>query len=101
MYAVSPKVVDKLRLKHRVEVHEVEECWLNREGPSLEDLRPQHKTVPTTRWFIAETDRGRRLLVAYIPPVPPQSRATLKTAYEPNAMEERIYAERTQHPSYR
>lgn len=85
----SAKVEGKLKEKHNVRKHEVLECFANRLGRSLIDTREDHRTNPPTRWFIAETNMGRKLKVVYIP-MPDQ--LVIKTAYDANAMELTIYA---------
>ena len=77
----SPSVERKLREKHDVEIEEVHQCFLNRETPILIDDRPNNTTEPPTRFFIAKTDKGRTLKVAFI--LHPDE-ADLKTAYEPS-----------------
>lgn len=44
------------------------QCFANREAKiALIDTREEHQSDPPTRWFIAETDFGRKLKIAYIP----------------------------------
>jgi uncharacterized DUF497 family protein len=86
---ISKIVTEKLFKKHYVVVEEVEECFLNRRKGLLEDKREKYKTNPPTLWFIAETDQGRLLKVVFIE----LSNGTyeIKTAYEPNDDEVKIY----------
>lgn len=84
----SSAVKQKLAQKHGVSLEEVQQCFTNREGNLLEDIREEHKTDPPTQWFIAETDYGRRLKVAFMLK---GGDIIVKTAYEPNETEERIY----------
>ena len=86
---VSPAVLQKLKTKHSVSIGEVEECFLNQARVFLEDDRTEHLTIPPTRWFIAETDRGRVLKVVFVEH--PSEVYELKTAYQPSSQEERIY----------
>ncbi len=86
---VRPAVLLKLKTKHYVTIAEVEECFLNQTKDFLEDDRTEHLTMPPTRWFISETDKGRVLKVVFVEQ-PPQV-YELKTAYEPSPEEERIY----------
>jgi uncharacterized DUF497 family protein len=86
---ISEAVIKKLTEKHNVTRDEVEECFYNRLKGLLEDTREQHKTDPATMWFIAETDEGRALKVVFIEL--PNETYEIKTAYEPNADEVRIY----------
>ena len=91
MFRISDDVERKLREKHGVEFDEVIECFINRTGHYLRDTRERHRTVPPTEWFIAETNRGRRLKIVFIQH---PDEIAIKTAYEPTPEEERIYAEK-------
>lgn len=85
---VSLGVREKLETKHKVTIGEVEQCFANRQGRFLEDLRERHRTVPPTRWFIARTDDGRILKVVFIL----RGRAVhLRTAFEPEESAIRLY----------
>ncbi len=85
---ISTKLVEKLITKHNVRRVEIEECFANKLGPLLIDDRAAHKTEPPTTWFIARTHQNRLLKVVFIV----ERRAVyLKTAYEPNQDEIRIY----------
>ncbi|RKP56037.1 ADP-ribosyl-(dinitrogen reductase) hydrolase [Pararobbsia silviterrae] len=67
---------------------EILECFANRVGRFLFDTREDHQSDPCTRWFIAETNFGRKLKVAFIA----RGRVvTIRTAYDPNDEEVRIY----------
>lgn len=85
----STGIVLKLLRKHHVTAGEVMECFANREKGFLEDIREQHKTIPATQWFIAKTDSGRLLKVVFIRFN--NGITEIKTAYEPNPMEVKIY----------
>lgn len=85
---VSGRIRVKLKDKHNVTPEEVEECFFNRIGSLLEDDREEHRTDPPTQWFIAETDSGRKLKVVFIASA---NGLEIKTAYEPNQNEEKIY----------
>ena len=86
---ISRKVRLKLAEKNPpVTEGEIEECFANRNGEFLEDTREDHKTEPPTFWFIAETDYGRGLKVAFISR---DDETTIRTAYDPNEDEIRIY----------
>jgi hypothetical protein len=93
MLIISPTVQVKLATKHRVAPAEILECFANRAGALLEDVRERHRSDPPTQWFIARTDAGRLLKVVFVQRRG-RGRADLhiRTAYEPNAMELRIYA---------
>ena len=72
-----------------MQVSEVEECFLNQSKTFLADTRADHCTNPPTMWFIAPTDKERLLKVVFMEY--PGSVYKLKTAYDPNPEEERIY----------
>ncbi len=86
---VSQRVLQKLKYKHKVRISEVKECFLNQTKTFLEDTRVDHLTLPPTMWFIAPTDKERLLKVVFVEN--PGSVYELKTAYDPNKEEERIY----------
>ena len=86
---ISKSIVVKLKSKHGVIIDEVFECFLNRTKGLLEDTRVNHKTNPPTLWFISETDHARRLKVVFIQLA--NGEYEVKTAYEPNDMEVKIY----------
>jgi hypothetical protein len=89
---ISHSVKAKLDDKHGgVNEQEIRQCFANLDGPILTDSRARHLTNPVTRWFIAETDYGRLLKIAYMP-FPDMF--AIKTAYEPNEDEQRIYREK-------
>lgn len=85
---ISEAVLRKLKDAHGVSRNEVEQCFMNLQGRLLVDNRVLTRTNPPTLWFIACTNKGRALKVVYI-----QKGATieLKTAYDPNEEEARIY----------
>lgn len=84
-HSVSAKLGDK---NPPVTREEIEECFANRSGTYLEDTREQHKTDPPTKWFIAETYYGRKLKIAFIQK---GGNTIIRTAYEPNKEEIRIF----------
>ena len=86
---VSPAVRLKLRIRQGVDIAEVEQCIRNRRSGLLLDSRQRHRTVPPTLWFISTTDAGRLLKVVV---VAHDRGYTLKTAFEPNADEIRVYS---------
>lgn len=91
----SDKIVEKLQEKHNVAVSEVLQCFKNRDPGKkfLTDTREDHKTDPATLWFLAETNGGRVLKVCFIPPHAGNGKSMeIKTAFEPNSDEIRIYA---------
>jgi len=87
---MSQHVRSKLANKNPpVTREEILQCFANLNGNILYDTRSQHVTDPLTRWFIAETDYGRKLKIAYIPK---NGDIIIKTAYDPDQEELRIYA---------
>lgn len=88
---IDPAIEQKLRQKHDVMSIEVLECFQNKLFGSLIDDRAENKTFPPTQWFIAETDAGRKLKIVFMFDKK-NKRFILKTAYEPNEQEEKIYA---------
>lgn len=88
-FVLTGRIRQKLKEKHNVSPLEVEQCFYNRTGRFLEDSREEHRTHPPTQWFIAETDTGKRLKVVFVEET--LGGIHIKTAYEPNATEERIY----------
>lgn len=89
---ISKKILLKLEQKHGVSRDDVIQCFANRERGFLEDVREDHKTDPATKWFIAETDFGRKLKVAFV--MDDKGDIYLKTAYPANRIEKHIYNNR-------
>jgi hypothetical protein len=90
---ISPAVLAKLAGKQPpVCREEVEQCFVNRESPAIEDTREQHKTDPATLWFIAETDARRELKVVFLQR---DSGIYIRSAYDPNDDEKAFYAKHT------
>jgi hypothetical protein len=48
------------------------------------DTREQHQSDPPTRWFISETDYGRKLKIVFINT---DLGIVIRTAYDPNSEE--------------
>jgi hypothetical protein len=88
---IPADVLKKLNEKHGVTFHQVVECFANRNGAVLYDVREEHRTNPPTKWFIAETDMGVKLKVVYIRT---DSEVIVKTAYPPNPEEIDIYCKK-------
>ncbi len=87
---LSKKVREKLASKTPpVTEEEILQSYANRSGRYLRDTREQHRTDPPTLWFLAETDFGRVLKVVFIQM---GGDVVVKTAYDPNATERRIYS---------
>ncbi len=83
----SPEIQKKLLTKHNVRMEEVEQCFYNRRGKLLEDTRENHKTNPPTLWFVAETDKRRKLKVVFIL----DGDIRVKSAYDADETSIRIY----------
>ncbi len=77
---ISPKIRDKLARKHNVKPEEVEQCFANRNGNYILEVRKQHEANVPTYWFIAETNYRRRLKVVFISE---HGNIYLKSAFEP------------------
>ncbi len=88
-------VQEKLAARHQVTIEEVKECFANRSGRFLMDIRERHRTLPPTLWFIAMTNLGRHLKVIFIEK---KGAIHLKSAFEPNEVETRIYSHHGQEP---
>ncbi len=87
--SISSSVRAKLASKTPpVTEEEIVQCFANRTHKDLIDPREKNRTNPMTRWFIAETDFGRKLKIAYMPTT---KEVVIKTAYDPSADELRIY----------
>ena len=90
-FVFSPKLLDKLDGKHDVTKKEVIECVYNSDDEDdLEDTREQHKTVPPTHWCLAYTDKCRLLKIVYVYREENET-FYIKSAYEPNEDERRIF----------
>lgn len=87
---ISPRVRQKLLTKHNVTEAQVLQCFANRTASDLFDNRPEHRTDPPTRWFIAETDYGIKLKVCYVLD-PTTNIVEIKSAFPPNQDELGIY----------
>jgi hypothetical protein len=85
---ISEGIQCKLATKHDVTPAEVHECFANRCGGFLLDTREEHASDPPTRWFVSETDLGKKLKIVFILK---DDKIYLRTAYPANADERRIY----------
>ena len=85
---IPDSVLKKLAEVHNVTRTEVEQCFRNRLGRLLTDNRALTKTNPPTLWFVACTNKSRSLKIVYIQR---GNIVELKTAYDPNEEEARIY----------
>jgi len=88
-YLISEETANKLREKHHVFLDEVIECFDNRRTRTIDDTRDEHRTFPPTKWFIGETNAGRRLKVVFIKIS--ETETVIRTAYPPDDIEEEIY----------
>ncbi len=89
---ISPNVQRKLTTKHDVTRDEVEQCFMNHDGPYLTDERESHATNPPTLWFIGKTDVGRQLKVVF---VPEHGNLYLRTAFTPTRKQASVYFDAT------
>ena len=85
---ISQKIHEKLATKHNVTTEEVSQCFANRSGKFLIDTREEHASDPPTKWFISETDFGRKLKIVF---VPKDGNIYLRSAFIPNESEFSIY----------
>lgn len=91
MFFLSPRICQKLAGKRSpVTETEIVQCFANQTHEPLCDDREAHATNPPTRWFVAETDYGRKLKVVY---VPRGNGIYIKSAYDANSKYIRIYNE--------
>lgn len=86
---ISDEIEKKLRDLHGVDQFEILQCFGNQTRSALTDDREENQTDPPTLWFISETDFGRRLKIVFIQLTGLD--VAIKSAYEPDANEERIY----------
>jgi hypothetical protein len=87
---ISPRVREKLANKTPpVSREEICECFATRDGALLVDDRETNKTTPPTQWFISDTYAGRLLKVVFV--MLEDGQIAIKTAYDPNEQEKRIY----------
>lgn len=94
--SISPRVRHKLEQRHKVSEDEIRQCFENGDGEFLRDSREQHHSDLITWWFIAETNRGRKLKVCFVVKrvETPEAQKTvfeIKTAYPPNDREIALY----------
>ncbi len=90
---ISPKILAKLETRHGVSQREVVQCFYNQLRTTITDTREEHESDPPTEWFIAETDRLRRLCIVF---VNRNGNIYLRTAFDPNADREALYAAESQ-----
>lgn len=88
-FVISEAVKDKISKKEPpVSKREIEQCFENRILGLLLDTREKNKTDPPTKWFIALTNKNRLLKIVFLQK---NGDVIIKTAYEPNDEEIRIY----------
>ena len=85
---------DRMRKKlsrpdHDVTLKELEECFENREKGFCVDSREDHATNPQTLWFVAMTNKNRRLKIMCV--IERDGRIFIKSAYPANDNVTRIY----------
>lgn len=87
---ISEKIAEKIKSKpkHQVSKTEIAQCFGNNNNTFLIDIRPDHASIPPTKWFISETDAGRLIKVCF---VEYNDLFFIRTAYEPNEEEIRIF----------
>lgn len=78
---ITPAIRAKLHHKHHVDEEEILQAFANREHGFLIDTREVHRTEPPTEWFIAETDKGRKLKICF---VYREGDIHIKSAYSPS-----------------
>jgi len=84
--AVKAKLWDEREL----DFGEVLEAWESCSGPWLIDDRERNRTQPPTVWELAWTDLGRLLKLVVIPHRK-KGIAVLRTAFEPDEDEVKLY----------
>lgn len=93
---ISDKVRHKLLTKHSVTEEEIVQCFHNHEEGYFRDTREEHNTDPPSWWFIAETNRRRKLKVVFmlrkLGPDGVRTRIEIKSAFEPNETELDLFA---------
>lgn len=86
---ISDEIEKKLRDSHGVDQFDILQCFGNQTKSAMLDDREEHRTDPPTQWFISENDLGRRLKIVFIQLTALE--VVIKSAYEPDENEERIY----------
>jgi hypothetical protein len=86
---ISPRIKKKLAEKHQVSEDEIKQCFQNFEGDFIRDTREEHQTEPPTWWFISETNRMRKLKIAFVARKVEdtdgqQTRVDIKSAFPPD-----------------
>ena len=86
----TESILHKVETTHGVTLIEIEEAFFLHNGHWLIDDRGRNKTTPPTVWFIGETSSGRLLKIVIIPYLD-KGICVLRTAYEPELTEVRLY----------
>lgn len=86
---ISDVVRRKLKERHAVTEEEISQCFQNLKTKFAYDTRDRNRTTFPTLWFIAKTNSGRCLKVVFVRYA--KDRVAIKTAYEPNDFEEKLY----------
>jgi hypothetical protein len=91
---ISPKIRAKLESKHGVTEEEVRQCFANMPDgyEFIRDVREKHQTNPPTFFFLADTNRRRKLKICFMAvkvktPDGEKTRIDIKTAYPPDQVE--------------
>lgn len=86
---LSDRIREKLSGKvPPVSEQELVQCFANQTHEPLLDTRSIHMTDPPTRWFVGETDYGRKIKIMY---VQREGRTHIKSAYDADLNIIRIY----------
>ena len=86
---ISQKIRQKLEDEnHQVPEQDIAQCFANRVRTFVIDPREEHRTEPPTKWFVSETDYGRKLKVMF---VMRGADIYIKSAYGATNEVERIY----------
>ncbi len=87
---IGKAILKKCNDRHQVSEAEIREALSRYNGIELEDTREWNKSTPGTKWFLGRTGNGRLLKLVYIP-YEDDGVAILRTCYEPNPIEIRIF----------
>jgi hypothetical protein len=87
---ISERIRTKLASKNSpVNREEIEQCFESQQYGFPQHTRESNSTVPPTLWFISDTRMGRKLKVVFVPLA--DGHLAIKTTYEPDEEEIRIY----------
>ena len=86
---ISQKIRQKLEDEnHQAPEQDIAQCFANKVRTFVIDDREEHRTEPPTKWFVSETDYGRKLKVMF---VMRGADIFIKSAYGATDEVERIY----------